>query len=383
MVDRERPQVLPVMLDLTAEQELLRTESLRFERQRCPLDRVRELADNRQFDRDYWRQAAELGWFAAMVPDSLGGGSVSGRGVLDAAIIGVERGRLLQPGPFVGTNVLAWALASDDTGRWTTLIESIVEGQQVATWACGCDRGVHQGEGEVELRIEDDVNRLYGCVTMVQDAETADWFLVTFQSVKGLRQVILSRESDGLTIEPLDGLDITRRFSTVTFAGVQLADLDFVGPDQPGTASFDRQSAVGTVLSLAENVGAMDEHFRLALEYARVRTAFGRPIGSFQSVKHALADTSLNLEISKALLSAAANAVQDDADDQHHVVAVAKSFVSEAVIGLSQMCFQVFAGIGFTWEHDQHLYYRRLAVDAQLYGSAERHRELLCAMNGL
>lgn len=383
MVDRQRPQGLPVMLDLSAEQELLRTESLRFERRRCPLDRVRELADTRSFDRDYWQQAAELGWFAALVPDSLGGGSVSGRGVLDAVIIGVERGRLLQPGPFAGTNVVAWALASDDTRRWTALIESIVEGRQVATWACGCDSGIHQGEGEVELRTEGNVKRLYGRVAMVQDAETADWLLVTFRSGRGLGQAILSRETGGLTIEPLDGLDITRRFSAVTFAGVRLADLNFVGPDQPATALFDRQSTVATVLSLAEAVGAMDEHFTLALEYARVRTAFGRPIGSFQSVKHALADTSLNLEISKALLSAAANAVQDEADDQHEVVAVAKSFVSEAGVTLSQTCFQVFGGIGFTWEHDQHLYYRRLAVDAQLNGSAERHREALCAMNGL
>ncbi|WP_156448221.1 acyl-CoA dehydrogenase family protein, partial [Mycobacterium sp. NAZ190054] len=302
---------------------------------------------------------------------------------LDAVIIGVERGRLLQPGPFVGSNVVAWALASDDTGDWTTVIESIVEGRQAATWACGCDSGVHQGEGQVELRVEDNVKRLYGRVTMVQDAETADWILVTFQSGQGLRQVVLSRETDGLTIESLDGLDITRRFATVTFAGVQLMDLDFVEPGRPVTSLFERQSSVATVLSLAETVGAMDQDFSLAVEYARVRIAFGRPIGSFQSVKHALADTSLNLEISKALLSAAANAVQDDADDQHAVVAVAKSFVNEASVGLSHTCFQVFGGIGFTWEHDHHLYYRRLAVDAQLYGSAESHRESLCVMNGL
>jgi alkylation response protein AidB-like acyl-CoA dehydrogenase len=144
-----------------------------------------------------------------------------------------------------------------------------------------------------------------------------------------------------------------------------------------------RQLAIACTLIAAETVGAMDHDYTMTLQYAKDRIAFGRPIGSFQAVKHQLADTSLALEMSKAIALAAARTVGSDDDHGPEAASMAKAFVGEAGVDLVQTCFQVFGGIGYTWEHDQHLYLRRITTDAGLFGDAAWHREHLCQMAGL
>ncbi len=134
---------------------------------------------------------------------------------------------------------------------------------------------------------------------------------------------------------------------------------------------------------MAESIGAMDYDLQLAVQYSKDRTAFGRPIGSFQAMKHLLADTSLMLEMSIGLALAAAHAVGSGADDAGTVASMAKAFVGDCGIDLAQNCFQVFGGIGYTWEHDQHLYLRRLTADAALFGDPAWHRERVCQLGGL
>jgi alkylation response protein AidB-like acyl-CoA dehydrogenase len=154
----------------------------------------------------------------------------------------------------------------------------------------------------------------------------------------------------------------------------------------PGEADelLTRQLAVACTLIAAEMVGAMDHDFQMTVQYAKDRIAFGRPIGSFQGVKHQLADTSLALEMSKSIALAAARTVGTDGDDHGpQAASMAKAFVGDAGLELVQTCFQVFGGIGYTWEHDQHLYLRRITTDAGLFGDASWHRELLCQLAGL
>jgi len=146
---------------------------------------------------------------------------------------------------------------------------------------------------------------------------------------------------------------------------------------------LDRQLAVAATLTAAEAVGAMDHEFEMTLQYAKDRIAFGRPIGSFQAVKHLLADTSLSLEMSKAVVLAAARTLGSDDDYGPQAASIAKALVGEAALELAQSCFQIFGGIGYTWEHDQHLYLRRLTTDAGLFGDADWHREHLCQLAGL
>jgi alkylation response protein AidB-like acyl-CoA dehydrogenase len=365
-------------LALTAEQELLRETTVKFIDATCPLSRVRELADSGEgVDADYLAKAGELGWFAMLVPEHLGGGSISDSGIADAALVAEERGRFLQPGAFVEANVVAFALSeAGRTNHHSNVVPAIVTGEQLATWAW---------EPETRLRatIGDATVSLSGTAAAVQDADLAEHVLVTAASGRGVTQVLVPRGAPGLHVEPLDGLDLTRRLSRVHFHEVVLGADAIVGEPERGDLLVERQLQIALVLAVSESIGAMAQDFATALDYAKLRTAFGRPIGSFQAVKHQLADASMLLEMSLATATAAMKAVRDQAADAAEMASVAKAFVGDASIDVAQTCFQVFGGIGYTWEHDQHLYLRRLTADAARFGQPWWHRERLCGIHEL
>ena len=372
-------------LDLSDDQQLLADTATRFIEDRCPLPRVRELADSADgADPAYARQAAELGWFAMLVDEEHGGGSVSGRGVVDAALVAVQRGRFLQPGAFVPGNVVAWALANfGNDEQQAKVLPDIIGGEGVATWAAADPTGGWEPGAGAHVESSASGYRLSGTKGLVQDAHLANWLLVTACSGSGLSQLLVPAGADGVEIVPLDGLDITRRFCSVRFTEVELGASDVVGEVDGAAEAIDHELRLAAVLSLAESIGAMDQDFSVAVDYAKVRTAFGRPIGSFQAIKHMLADTSLLLETSKAVVTAAVEAVQDSAPNAAEVVSMAKAYVGDTAIELAQNCFQTFGGIGYTWEHDQHLYLRRLTADSSLYGEPSWHRERLWQLYGL
>jgi alkylation response protein AidB-like acyl-CoA dehydrogenase len=147
--------------------------------------------------------------------------------------------------------------------------------------------------------------------------------------------------------------------------------------------SVDAQLDVAVALTLAESVGAMQRLVEITVDYAKARVAFGRPIGSFQALKHILADVSMWTEISVAGAEAAADAVADARPTASEIASIAKAYAGDAGTQVAQMCFQVHGGIGFTWEHDLHLYLRRLAADRALYGDPDWHRERICRIHGL
>jgi alkylation response protein AidB-like acyl-CoA dehydrogenase len=207
--------------------------------------------------------------------------------------------------------------------------------------------------------------------------------LVTAAGDGGLSQFLVESGAPGVSVRALEGLDLTRHFCEVRFDDVAVPATALVGEAGGAATVVERQLQVAVALTVAEIVGAMDRDFEVTLEYAKARTAFGRPIGSFQAIKHLLADTSLALEMSKAMSVAAAKAVGEGKDDAAEIVSMAKAFVSDSAIDLAQNCFQVFGGIGYTWEHDQHLYLRRITTDAALYGDASWHRERVWEFFGL
>ena len=372
-------------LNLSDDQQLLRETSAKFIAASCPLTKVRELAEtDTGIDPDYLRQTAELGWYALLVPEEHGGGSISGDGLSDAAIVAEERGRLLQPGPFVPANVVAFALSEAGTAaQQADVLPAIVAGETVATWAVASEHGSYDLGTALRVTTNGKGFTVSGTAGLVQDAHLAAWLLVTGGSERGLSQFLVPASSPGIRIETLEGLDLTRRFSRVHFDDVALTDTERVGEPDGAAPLVDRQLDVAITLSVAESVGAMDENFTTALDYAKVRTAFGRPIGSFQAVKHQLADASMMLETSKGMATSAVRSVSKRADDASEVASMVKAFVGDAAIDLTQTCWQVFGGIGYTWEHDHHLYLRRLTADASLYGQPSWHRERICTIHGL
>jgi alkylation response protein AidB-like acyl-CoA dehydrogenase len=319
-----------------------------------------------------------------LVPEALGGGSISGNGVLDAALIAFKRGGLLQPGSFVGTNVVACALASAGSDELRqTVLPAVLAGEASASWAAASIGEGGRLDGGVDVLPDGDGLVLTGVKTAVQDVEPSSWLLVTGATSDGPAQVLVNAQAPGVTVTALDSLEITRRFSEVRFDGARVPGSAVVGAPGAADALLERQLAIACTLLTAELVGAMDHDFDMTLQYAKDRVAFGRPIGSFQAVKHLLADTSLALEMSKAVALAAARTVGADDDFGPQAASMAKAFVGEAGVDLVQSCFQVFGGIGYTWEHDQHLYLRRITTDAGLFGDSAWHREHLCLLAGL
>ncbi|HUJ64435.1 MAG TPA: acyl-CoA dehydrogenase family protein [Acidimicrobiales bacterium] len=372
-------------LDLSSDQELLRDSAARFIDSTCPLPTVRELIGSETgLPADYLRGAGELGWFALLVPEEHGGGSISGEGVCDLAIIAEERGRALQPGPFVCMNVVAAALAAAGSPEQQAgILPSVRDGEAVATWVLGDAIEGLASDSSLTATSRGNGFVVSGQADPVDGGAMADWFLVTTGGEEGLTQFIVSATTPGIAVTPLQGLDITKRYASVAFDDTIVPATSVLGRPGHGDADVEHQLQLACVLSASETVGATDALFEITRRYAVERTAFGRPIGSFQAVKHQLADMSLSLEAGKAISTAAVRAVQEHRQDAGAIASIAKSWVSDTGVDIAQGCAQVFAGIGFTWEHDLHLFLRRITMNGLLFGQSDRHRERLCRINGI
>jgi alkylation response protein AidB-like acyl-CoA dehydrogenase len=281
-------------------------------------------------------------------------------------------------------NVVAAALSlSGTSAQQAEVLPGIAAGEAVATWAVAERSGAFEPGTAIEASPDGDGWVLRGVSGLVQDGGLASWLLVTAQGPQGLTQFLVPASTPGLSVRRLASLDITQRFALVTFTDARVDDGAVVG--EPGGADDDveHQLRVALVLSVAETVGAMDVLFEMARQYAVDRVAFGRPIGSFQAVKHQLADLSMELEAGKAIATAATRAVQAGTDDAGELTSIAKAWVGDTGIDIAQGCFQVFAGIGYTWEHDSHLFLRRLTMNSLLFGEPDWHRERICRIHGL
>jgi alkylation response protein AidB-like acyl-CoA dehydrogenase len=368
-----------VQLDLTEDQELFHSTTLRFVEEQLPIAATRALHDDPNgFDRGWLRRCADLGWFAMLVPEALGGGSVSGSGIRDAALVADVIGRHVQPGPFVGINVVASALAAGGSDRLQSeVLPKLVGGESVATWA-PLDRlgQPDDGAGVTATRDGDQV-RLSGTRGFVLDGASADHVLVSAALEGEPVQVLVPKDTVGMTTVALSGLDLSRRFAHLTLTDV-IAPADALVGD---AAAIGRLHLIAVVLNVADTVGAMDALFDMTVEYAKDRVAFGRPIGSFQALKHVLADEALHLETAKAVSDAAAQAVATNAADVTEVVAMAAAYVGERGNELAQQCLQVHGGIGYTWEHDLHLLMRRIQSNSALFGEPSWHRARVCDLH--
>ncbi|MEO3855879.1 acyl-CoA dehydrogenase family protein [Acrocarpospora sp. B8E8] len=365
-------------LDLTADQKLFRTTTRKFLDNETPLTKVRELSEGADgFERDWWNRGAELGWAAMLVPEELGGGSVSGNGLLDLAIVAEEMGQLVSPGPLLPTNAVIAGLvqAQQDGPDHTEEIERLAAGDAVASWAVyEPGAGWQPGSPGVTARAKGDGYVLEGVKDRVEAAGQADLFLVTAQAEAGPMQFVVDATASGVTVLPSTSLDIARRFGEVHLNGVEVPPDAVVGTAAGTPATMERQLQVALVLQCAETAGAIDRVFEFTLRWAFDRYSFGRPLASYQALKHRFADMRVWLEACHATSEAAAHAVQHEAPDAAELVSVAKSYIGGRAPEIVQDCVQLHGGIGVTWEHDLHLYLRRVTVNTALYGTPEEHR---------
>jgi alkylation response protein AidB-like acyl-CoA dehydrogenase len=335
------------------------------------------------FDRAWWRRAAALGWSSLLVPEELGGVQVSGQGLVDLTLVMRELGRFVAPGPMIAVNVVADLLSRSGSAEQQRLLPAITDGERVPAWAY-YEQGSPWSAPGIRLAAEPTAAGwvLSGAKSLVESGQVADLFLVTARSRDGLVQLLVPATAPGLTVENQSGLDLVRRYATVRLEHVEVPASALVG--RPGSAEdlVRRQLEIAVVLQLAETVGVMETVFELTLAYLSDRLSFGRPLSSYQALKHRMADMKMWLEASAAISAAAARAVQEEAPGAGAEVSAAKAYVAERATDLIQDCVQLHGGIGVTWEHDLHLYLRRATVNRFTYGTPEEHRDQLAVASG-
>ncbi|MCE0762793.1 acyl-CoA/acyl-ACP dehydrogenase [Pseudonocardia kujensis] len=364
----------------TDEHRGLRETVRRVLADRAPVARARELAEaGERHDPALWSELAEqVGLQGLALPERYGG---FGGTLLDLAIVVEEMGRVLHGGPFLPTVGLAAPVllaaddpAGDDENAATEYLPRIAEGSLTATFAVES----WDAAGEpVASTTADPAGRLTGTVPVVVDGADADLLVVAVQGPAGPAPYLVEAGATGLTRTPLETLDLTRRAARITFDGTPARAL---GDPARGRAVLARARAVSSVLVSAEQVGGMTAATELTAEYARTRTQFGRLIGSFQGVKHRLADMAVRQEMAHSAAYFAAWQ-EPGTPEFAEVAAIARSYCGDAFLQTGLDAIQLHGGIGFTWEHDAHLYLRRARADRALLGSPQQARaELVPAL---
>ncbi len=344
---------------------------------------MRALADTDDgFDRSWWGRGAELGWTSLLVPEADGGGSLSGEGLLDLVIVAEEMGRLVSPGPLAPTNIVADAIAAGGSPELRArVLPGIVAGEVVGAWCFAGPGGGWDAAGLAVFATRDgDEFVLDGTATPVEAGAQADELLVTARSAGGLTQLLVPAGTPGVAVDPLESVDLVRRFASVRFDGARVPATNVVGDIDAAAAAVERQLQLAIVLQCAETVGALDRVVEFTLEYLADRSSFGRPLASYQAIKHRFADMKMWLEAAHGVTELAARVVQDASPDAPETVSAAASYLGDHATELVQECTQLHGGIGVTWEHDLHLYLRRVTLHRNLHGTPAQHRERLAAL---
>jgi alkylation response protein AidB-like acyl-CoA dehydrogenase len=377
----------PMDFDLTADQKLFRATTREFLEKEMPLTRVRELGESGVgFEPDWWRRGSELGWNSLIADTSAGGDSISGEGLVDACIVAEEMGRLVSPGPLTGTNVVLAALseAANAAGH-AEVTGALMAGEAVASWAV-----YEPGHGFAPLkpnvRAEPDGTGyvLSGVKDRVDGGDQADYFLVTAADpADGVVQLLVPASAPGVTVTPELSLDLVRRYARVELDGVRVSGDGVVIPADSAQIAVNRQIQVAVALQCAETVGALGRVFEFTVQWAFDRYSFGRPLASYQALKHRFADMKTWLEACTATASGAAHAASAKSTDADELASVAKSYVGARATDIIQDCVQLHGGIGVTWEHDIHLYLRRATVNRVMFGTPGEHRQRLAGILGV
>jgi alkylation response protein AidB-like acyl-CoA dehydrogenase len=368
-----------MLLALDSDQELFRETTAKLLHEQVPVGELRRLRDDPVgFDDDYWRRGADLGWTSLLVGEEHGGGSISGQGLVDLSLVAYEIGRHAAPGPLAVTNVVAATLSDHGDRQCEAVLRELMSGDSIATWCCAESKPNDRLDAvTLDIRVEGDDVVLNGVKRPVESGERADYLLVTGRTGEGLTQVIVPAGTAGVSVAALHTVDLTRRFSAVTFEDVRLPASAVVGEVGGAIGPASRQLDIALAVLCAESVGAMQAAFDLTVEWAFDRHSFGRPLASYQALKHRFADMKTWLEASHAVSDAATIAAANHSPDAEELLSAAKAFIGDYGTELMQDCVQLHGGIGVTFEHDLHLYFRRHTVNRALYGTPAEHRQRL------
>lgn len=358
------------------EKILFATTSDAFLQKETPLSKVRELhASGVSFDLAWWQRAAELGWTGLLVPEELGGGSVSEDGLADLASVAEQIGKTVAPGPLHPVSVvLAGLVDSAERTQHAGTIESLISGSTVASWAVyEPGRGWAPAQPSVTATPTESGYRIDGVKDRVEAGAQSDVLLVVARRDDQVAQFLVPTNAPGVRVEPQASVDFVKQYARVHFDGVVVEHTAIVGGAGQAGALIDRQSQIAQVLQCAEVVGILQTVFDFTVRWAFDRHTFGRPLVSYQALKHRFADMLMWLEACRATTAAAVADVAARSPQAGLSASVAKSYVGEKSGELLQDCVQLHGGIGVTWEHDLHLYLRRVTLYRSMFGTPEEH----------
>ncbi len=371
---------------LTDEQQLLRVEVRKFLDQNCPMEEVRKIADTPEgFSRSMWERMGELGWIGLAFPEAQGGLGLSW---LDLAVVLEETGRSLFPSPLVATLLAAKAIETAGSEaqreRW---LPGLADGSLIGSFAF-LEQGDSLSPSGIALaaRPDGDAVVLRGEKLFVLDAGVADLFAVAFRSgprPEDLSLAVVERGAAGLRVDDLQTMDPTRREGRVTFDDVAVPAEAQLGPPGAAWPSLAHLLDCGAVAVTAEMIGAASAALELTVRYAKQRTQFDSPIGRFQGVKHPLAEMYVDIESFRSLLYYAAWTLDERPEEAPLAVSRAKAYASDAFPRIGIDVVGLHGAMGFTWEHDAHLFLKRAKWSRPAFGDAAYHGERIATLGGL
>jgi len=363
------------------EQEMLRESARGLLEKECPSTLVRRLMEDEVgYDAALWKKLATQGWTGLVIPEEYGGAALS---YVDLVLVMEEMGRVVLPSPFIWTVMVAEALKrAGSAAQKKTLLPKIAAGDLIATLAW-LEPSASWDAASITMpaRPRGADFTLDGTKLFVNDGHVADCFLVAARTggdgAEGITLFALETNRPGISVNPLKTMDQTRKLAEVTFANVQATPADVVGTVGQGWNTLAETLDRGKVMLAAEMVGGAQKVLDMTVEYAKVRVQFGRQIGSFQAVQHKCANMMIDVEGAKSAGYYAAWAVSNDVADAPVAAAVAKAAASDAFRRVSAEGIQLHGGIGFTWDHDLHLYFKRAKSSEFTFGDATYNRELV------
>jgi alkylation response protein AidB-like acyl-CoA dehydrogenase len=363
-------------MTFTEEQDEFRKNVRRFLEQKSSSVDVRRLMETDEgYDPAVWQQMAEqLGLQGLALPEEYGG---SGFGFIEQIAVLEEMGRALLCAPYFSSVVLAGTalMQSGDDAAKRDLLPGIADGSTIATLAW-VENPTEWGMGSLSTTAKrsGDGYTIDGTKTLALDGHTASLILVVAQANGGPSLFAVDASASGLTRRKLETLDATRKVAALEFVGTQAR---LIADEGAAASILERTLRLAAVALAAEQVGAAQKCLDMSVEYAKLRVQFGRPIGSFQAIKHKCADMLLEVESARSAAYYAAWAAAGGADELPLLASLAKACCSDAFADAATENIQIHGGIGFTWEHDAHLYYRRAKSTEQFLGSPSEHRDLL------
>jgi alkylation response protein AidB-like acyl-CoA dehydrogenase len=372
------------------EQELLRATARKFLESECTSEFVRaRMAEPAGVTDAFWAKLAEQGWLGLIYPEEYGG---AGLGFVDLTVLMEEMGRAVMPGPFFSTVLLGGLtiLEAGSAAQKTEWLGKIGAGEAKATLAF-TEPNARWDAAAVTVTARESGNTftLSGTKLFVLDAHLADVLVVVARTREGKRPeeglslFLVPRGARGVEVKLLPTMDQTRKLCEVTFADVPVGADALMGPKDGAWPPLSRVLDRATVALCAEMCGGAQRVLDMTTEYAKIRIAFGKPIGSYQGVKHKAADMLVEIENAKSLTYYAAWAVDENVPEAPLAASMAKAYVSDAFRKAAGAGIQLHGGIGFTWEHDLHLYFKRAKSSEFTFGDGTWHRERVAQLINL